>query len=83
MGVKGSRVQISPAPHHDGEWSRLIRAAFIRPWAVLDKPQRRGVWARDSAHQRQYATPSLDEQESYCNELITIVPWCLWDRWGQ
>jgi len=46
------RTQREGWVRHRVEWSRLIRAAFIRPWAVLDKPQRRGVWARDSAHQR-------------------------------
>ena len=36
-GVKGSRVQISPARHHDGGLSRLIRAAFIGPRAILER----------------------------------------------
>jgi hypothetical protein len=31
LGVKGSQIQISPARQHDGELSRRIRPAFIRP----------------------------------------------------
>ena len=46
LGVKGSRVQISPARQVDIGLSHLIRAAFIRPPAHPRQPQRREVEAQ-------------------------------------
>jgi hypothetical protein len=54
-GVKGSRVQISPARQHDDGLARLIRANSSGYWAILDKPE---CLVADWAHQREYAAPT-------------------------
>jgi hypothetical protein len=45
-GVKGSRVQISPARRHDDGLARLIRANSSGDWSILDKPECSGVRGR-------------------------------------
>ena len=46
LGVKGSQIQISPARKHDGELSRRIRPAFIRPPGHPRQALVPGSWAQ-------------------------------------